>query len=200
MTVTVIGADAGAGDDPASNTILDAQGQGRVLVVGNINTSPTIDLQRLRGVRITGGRALGAAGVLNYGALSMTGSTLAGNEAQGSAAGGLDNAVDGAATLTDCAITGNSAAAGGGLYQRSDQPLVLHGCVVWGNTATRDAGGDIAVRSGTLTLDAATRITGNTATTAVSGGGISNNGGAVNLNGATISGNTPDNCSGVSGC
>ncbi|MCC7023364.1 MAG: hypothetical protein IT338_11070, partial [Thermomicrobiales bacterium] len=187
VTVTVIG--AGAGDDPASNTILDADGSGTTLT---INNNAPVDLQRLR---VTGGKSIGAAGISNGGRLTMTGCTLAGNNGQTGVGGGLYNFPPGSATLTNCTITQNSAASAGGLYQNSHHgAITLIGCVISRNTATQGVGGGIQVNDGVVNLDAGTSVTENKA--AMSGGGIFKNiiSGTVNLNGATVSGNLPDNC------
>jgi hypothetical protein len=126
----------------------------------------------------------------------VTGSTVSGNTAADDG-GGIHNAgVVGSLTLVDSTVTGNLATFGGGI--RNFAALILTGSTVSGNTATDDGGG-IFNDGDTMTLDATSRVTGNTAdpTDPDSGGGIFNDGGTVTLaNAANVSGNTPDNCGG----
>jgi hypothetical protein len=218
--VTVVG--AGEGEDPATNTVLDAQNMGRTL---SLNNGVTTSLSRLH---ITGGQSGGSSGGGLYGQncdVNINACTFEGNSAQ--AAGGLyvsggrfqGNAmtftnntattysggglfiVSGAkATITNSLITRNKAIhppgpiLGGGVFLESAE-LTISRSEVSFNTAT-DGGGGIAVygSKGILTLDSATRIVSNTASGSRGGGGILlTNGGKVNLNGATLDLNVPDN-------
>lgn len=219
--VSLIG--AGAGKDPATSTILDANGSGLVLAVyNNVNAV-------LHGLRITGGNAGSepAGGIFNGGALAMTACTVSANRAK--AGGGITQLFDatGPLTLTDCDVSGNTAteviAEGGGIkFFHATQKLTLSNCIVSGNTATGLGGGlaivgaqatiegtsitgNNALRGGgivlggsTVTLDSASSITENTATNL--GGGIFLDSGSVQLNGANLSGNTPDDCGGAGCC
>ncbi len=106
--------------------------------------------------------------------------------------GGLTNS--GTVTLTDCAISGNSAALGGGLMNYA--MATLTGCTISGNSVVGDpndnaAGGGL-MNSGTVTLIDCT-ISGNSAVGApwsgANGGGLGNHGTAI-LTGCTISGNS----------
>ena len=119
-----------APDSMANPTILDAQGQGRVLyIVGNI--SPTVE-----GLRLTGGNAAGlwddCAGV------------------SCSEAGGGVYAITATVTLSRCQIYGNTSLQGGGLYL-SNSPSVLIGNTFAGNTAGFGAGASMGSSDATLT-------------------------------------------------
>lgn len=213
---------AGDGDDDASNTILDAGGSGRVAQV-NANVIAT-----LQGVRITGGTVADAGGgILNSGQLSLTACTISNNVA-GSGGGIFHlNVATGPLALTGCQVSGNTANLGGGGIQTDSttRPVTLTNCTVSGNRSTTGGGGIINISpctingtaitgnetagpggglvntiNGTVAFDAASSVIGNTAS---DGGGIFNNSGTVSLNGAQVSGNTPNQCAGpvpVAGC
>lgn len=223
-TVTLIG--AGDGDNPASNTILDA---GEVSRVATIYNNATVHFE---GMRFTGGKTnVEGAGILNQGTLTMTSCTVAGNEEtrHNGAGGGISNG--GTLTMTNCVIADNVARNNGGGISNTAS-LTMTGCTVEGNQAGSDGdgggldcntgsavltnclirqngqatgpnrGGGIAVFNGaTVTLDN-TSVTGNSAVS--NGGGIYNLSGTVSLlNGSTVSGNTASanpNCFNVSGC
>jgi hypothetical protein len=110
--------------------------------------------------------------------------------------GGLRND-GGIVSVTDCAITANTANRGGGIGNRGT--LTLTNTTVTGNTAADVGGGIYNSLNDTVTLDAASRVTGNGADLSDpdSGGGIHNAGGAVTLSTASnVTGNSPDNCGG----
>jgi hypothetical protein len=99
--------------------------------------------------------------------------------------------------LIACTVTGNTASYGGGIYNGGT--LILTESVITDNVATELGGGIFNV--GTLSLDAASRVTGNDAkaTDPNSGGGIYHNGVTVTLSTTeNVTGNDPDNCSGDS--
>ena len=167
--------------DPASNpTILDAQGQGRVLLVSGA-ISPTIE-----GLRMTGGDATGLGGV-SWGdvggggyiaavALALNESRIDGNHAH--VAGGLflDR---GNVVLSNNTVVSNTASVdAGGLYLNSSYG-VLHHNMISGNVGRGWGGGVVLSASGAL-------LSGNTITAnrAVHGGGI-----CVVWSGATLDGN-----------
>jgi hypothetical protein len=113
---------------------------------------------------------------------------------------GIRNTAD-RLTLTGCTITGNkatSSADGGGIANFGTVELI--NSRVTGNTSERRGAGVFTWFSSTVTLDAASRVTGNQAslTNVASGGGIFNNGGTVTLSsGDNVTGNTPHNCGGT---
>jgi Right handed beta helix region len=213
--VTIIG--AGESDDAASNTILDANGAGLVVLI--TTGSGLVALERLR---VTGGNSNSiAGGILHLGmTLRMTDCTVSGNTGANSAGGGIfggvgstlemtrctvrDNhatgsrgvgggvASQGTTTLTDCLIEANRAdGAGGGLYISSGLTILDGSTQVRGNEAV--AGGGIGSGPSTLVIAETCRVTENMASPG-KGGGIFNNGGTVRLLGADPSPIVVNNC------
>ena len=123
-------------------------------------------------------------GIDDDGTLAISDSTIENNKAR--SGGGLNVTGYGSATLTDCAVTGNSGLSansyGGGVT--SQGKLKLSDSTVTGNTAS--VGGGIVNEYGTATLTDST-ISGNTAKR---GGGIYVYAGTTSLTDCTISGNT----------
>jgi hypothetical protein len=97
-------------------------------------------------------------------------------------------------TLTTCTVSGNTAAAGGGIYKQNGN-LTLRDCTVTDNAVGLQGGG-IHSDGGDLVL-VDSRVEGNRAG---SGGGIFRANGTVTLQDSVVTGNTPDNCVGVTGC
>lgn len=213
---TGIIAGAGSGDDPATSTILDGRDENLVLLVEDGATL------RLSGLRITRGLAAsvggggiqarkgdlsisdcaivsnratdGAGGIMSLGSrLTVSRTLIQGNS--GPTGGGIMMFGPVAGSVSDSRIIENHAVApagvGGGLYLENT-PFSISGTEIRGNTASLKGGG-IAVALQSLSLDASTTITGNTASMIGAGGGISIDSATVNLNGATVSGNAPDN-------
>jgi len=193
--LTLVGAGDGNG---AGSTIL--QGTGTTSVV-TITFSRTVSLQHLR---ITGGKVGSGGGIHTNGALTLTDCTVARNTASGgvgaSFGGGIFNGGSGTLTLNGCTIAANKAVGDGGGIANFGT-VTLTGSTVRGNTATSAGGGIMSTNSfATVTLDTASRVTGNTANlaNADSGGGILNAGSTVTLSSAdNVTGNTPDNCGGT---
>ena len=130
----------------------------------------------------------GRAGtVANYGTLTVTDSTLAGNTAF--YGGAIYNAAK--LTATNCTMSGNTAvSSGGAIYSQTSSPsnTTLTQCTLSGNTATQ--GGAIYNEVGQTTLANCT-LTGNTATdSGASGGGIASNPTSGNSSTRTILSNT----------
>lgn len=210
---TLIG--AGSGADPATNTILDGLGVSAAQSVLHVATSVALSATNLR---LTGGENATGCGGLRAMAGSdvrLTNCVVAGNS-------GLVGGIDSSASLqlTDTAVTGNTGSANGGIRLTGAPNFVTRGRImdntsglgaggvfvgggativgteIGGNRAN-GSGGGVFVSSAALTLDSGTRITGNTASGGGVGGGIYRASGSVNLNGATVSGNSPDDCSGL---
>jgi hypothetical protein len=217
---TIIG--AGSGEDPQTNTILDAQDTGRTL---SVNNGVTTSLSRLR---VTGGQAGGSDGGGFFSKncdLTITSCAFEGNSAQSGggvwieggryrlqdvlienniattySGGGLFVYGGAKGTLENSRVTRNKAIRppgpilGGGILLESAELTITRSEVSF-NTST-DGGGGIAVygSTGVLTLDSATRVVSNTASGSRGGGGILLiSDGKVNLNGATLDLNSPDN-------
>ena len=184
--VTLIG--AGQGEDPATNTILDAAGSGRVVLMERV----TVTLQNLH---ITGGGGgPGGGGILNdQGTLTLIDTTVTRNTVRDGGGGGGIYSIAGSVTLSDSTVTRNSATSGGGIYNDFGM-LTLSNSTISGNTAT-NGGGGITNNIGTVTLDGTSRVTGNTAPAGEGGGIHSQNGGAVILaNEQNVTDNTGGNC------
>jgi hypothetical protein len=219
---------AGDGRDPASNTILDSDEADRVVAVPQ-NVAVTLRRVRITGGYLPTGVG---GGIRTAGTLALSSCTVGGNVASQGGGIFHSGTATGPLELADCQVTGNSttAGSGGGIYGGGSQPVVLSGCTISENRSSEHGGGigkaggswiiaGSAIdaneaaelgggifNSGPLTFDAASSITNNRADTAGAGGvggGIYNSTGAVELNGATVSGNDPDQCAGgssVDGC
>ena len=169
-----------SGSAVSGNTANNGQGGGIV----NANAGALLTLTD----STVGGNtaSLGAAGIFNYGTVTLTNTTISDNMAVNGDGGGIVNN-SGTLTLTDSTVSGNTATWGGGI--RNDGSLVLSGSTVSGNIANiGDGGGILNANACTLTLTNST-VSGNTAAW---GGGI-RNGGSLVLSGSTVSGNTASN-------
>jgi hypothetical protein len=167
------------------NLTIDANEAHRVFSVW-----PSDVTAELRGVTITGGLTNdGGGGILNFGTLTLTNSTVSGNTAEfqsyGNHGGGIRN--EGELTLINSTVSGNTGWFGGGVL--NDGTLTLMNSTVSGNTAEHSGGG-IDNQSGTLTLTNST-VSGNTAEQ--SGGGVNVFiDGTLTLTNSTVSGNASD--------
>lgn len=215
-------AGAGPGADPASNTILDAQGAGSVVTVNGVTAT-------LAGLRITGGRPNATAGALlgaGSGVLAAGGDidienfSIVDNRAQDGAGivatkrlrlthgtieqniateggGGIFLSSPASSSIDDVYIANNAAPLGGGLFVAANTLTIL-GCEISENRAANKGGG-IYLQVGALVFDDNVRVVENTATT--TGGGIFVEAEAtLQANGAEIARNDPDNCAGAAAC
>jgi parallel beta-helix repeat protein len=191
--VRVIGAGEGAG--VATDTILTANGLGRVLTI-----NPGTGLVALDRLRITGGSADSGGGIFHQGTtLRMTECTVSGNTVTGTG-GGIYAVRDTTLELTHCTVRDNEAIAGGdggGLSLFFATATLTGSTQVRGNVA--DLGGGILNNvDATLVIAETCRVTENTA--AGAGGGILNVAGTVILQGADPSpivvNNCEENCAG----
>jgi hypothetical protein len=186
LTVTGGSATDGGGIDNAGTlTLADVIITGNTAADGgglfNDESSAT-----LTGCTVSGNMATGSAGGIdNYeGTMSLTGSTIAANTAMGGSGGGLLNS--GTISLTDSAVSGNTAAgSGGGLY--NDGTTTLTGCTVSGNTAGVSGGGLGTYHYSSMSLVDST-VSGNTA--GGYGGGLFDYAGTLTLTFATVAGNS----------
>lgn len=205
---------AGKGDDPATNTILDAAGAGRVVTVVGSGVTELIGLHitggkvaddgggvwagaadlRITDCTITRNEAEDGGGIFSAGLFSLTNSTVSLNA--GGSGGGVYLAPSiGPKYITNSIITRNKAGTGGGL-DISSTMLTMVGTEVSANNAN-GLGGGINTFNGIVTMNASCRIINNSAS---DGGGIYNTFGTVLLNGATVSGNSTPQCFSVTGC
>ncbi|MEU4769422.1 hypothetical protein AB0H12_39890 [Actinosynnema sp. NPDC023794] len=187
---------------PATVTNASRLGLFRIAEVG-----PTGSLTLTTGVAFTRGNVVGhGGGILNRGAVTLTGSTLTGNTASGNG-GGLAN-VDTpsgtapAATFTNSPVSGNTTplGEGGGLYNGLRGTLTVTGVTgsplfITGNSAGR--GGGISAINSTATTLTQTAVTDNHAlSTLGQSGGVYRRGGTMTTTDSPITANTPNNCVG----
>jgi hypothetical protein len=190
------------GPATVTNASLLGLGMFRIAEVG-----PTGRLTLTTGVAFTRGNVLGnGGGILNRGAVTLTGSTLTGNTASGNG-GGLANAdtpsgTAPAATFTNSPLSGNTTLLGdgGALYNGLRGTLTVTGVTgsplfITGNSAGR--GGGISAVNSTATTLTQTAVTNNHALLAVgNSGGVYRQGGTMTTTNSPITANTPNNCVG----
>ncbi|MFT4040673.1 MAG: hypothetical protein QM692_21010 [Thermomicrobiales bacterium] len=185
--VTLIG--AGAGSNPATSTVLDGGNTQQILAVTtNVNFVA-------HQVRFTGGNAASGGAIVTNGGVSLTSCVVNSNTSTGSGGGIYQHSTATAGiSLANSVFSGNSSGGdGGGVYALSAFfPLMVASSVFIGNSASQ-RGGAISRGSGQLTLDSASRITGNIATLA---GGALDAPSSTELNGALIFGNSSPQCTG----
>jgi hypothetical protein len=190
-------------------TTLDGQGAGTVLTVASGTTVGVTDLT------ITGGLTtsnLGGGGIQNLGVLTLTGTTVRGNNAGvgrfQNAAGGIVNMFGGRLMLVNSTVSGNSATASvpfdtavGGIFNAccGGSTVTLVGSTVSGNSASTPSdafGGILNSGPGSVVTLTNSTVSGNSADApggpsafAMAVGGISNSGGTLTLGSSTLSGN-----------
>ncbi len=125
----------------------------------------------------------------NGGNLNLYYTIVSGNSGQ--SGGGINNALGSTLTMISSTVKSNSGHFGGGIYSRG--AMTITDSAISGNSAnagtSSEAGGLRIDDSGILTLTNVT-ISGNASNTG--GGGIINNGGTVSLNNVTIAANIAD--------
>jgi hypothetical protein len=149
-TVTIQGgytpADWSIPNPPANPTTLDAQGQGRVLVIRS--GGPTIT-----GLNITGGAGYFSGGGINVASASPT---IEGNQIMDNSATGDGGAIfvnGGAAQILHNIIFNNNATWAGGLRIINDADVTIIGNEIVGNVASISGGGiDLGCCGGTTPL------------------------------------------------
>jgi predicted outer membrane repeat protein len=167
----------------------------------------------------------GAGVYLAAGTSTLIGTTISGNQAVGDG-GGFYSGGTGTATFTGSTVSGNTASHGGGIVSSAGTTLVIDNTTIGGATAAdgnvasggvgggilsygfvtlqngavvqhneASYGGGLNIGSGSLTLDGTTSVKYNVAS--VTGGGIYGASGVtINLNGADVSENTPNDTAG----
>jgi hypothetical protein len=170
-------------------SIVNDQGAGPVTIDGNDSTTVFTVLgsttASLSGLTITHGHTKGLSdggGIINYGTLTVSNSTLSGNSAT-SEGGGIEN-YNGTLTVSNSTLSGNSATGNGGGIGNYKGMVTVNNSTLSGNSSTADGGG--IFNGGTLTVNNSTlsddSATGN-------GGGISN-GGTLTVSNSTLSRNS----------
>jgi hypothetical protein len=158
----------------------------------------------LKSVTLNNGSAVGSGGgILNYGAVTLSGSALTNNAATLGTGGGLSNAdvpapaTAAAATFTSSTVSGNTATGqGGGLYNGLRGTLTTTSSSIKTNRSSLAQGGGVAAINSTATTLTSTPVSANDAT--LGAGGIYRSGGIMTITSSPITGNTPNNCVGSS--
>ncbi len=190
------------GPATVTNASLLGLGLFRIAEVGS-----TGSLTLTTGVAFTRGNVLGdGGGILNRGAVTLTGSTLTGNTASGNG-GGLANAdtpsgTAPAATFTNSPLSGNVTLLGNGgaIYNGLRGTLTVTGVsgsplFIIGNSAGR--GGGISAVNSTATTLTQTAVTNNHSLLLLgTAGGVYRQGGTMTTTNSPITANTPNNCVG----
>lgn len=159
---------------------------------------------------VTENRGDGVYGIMVNGTLDAQGSTISSNGPLSPAVqggGGLYVDTTAAAYMEDCRVIDNQAytSNGGGITLFSGL-MSIFSTEISGNRALGGPGyrgGGLYSNYGTVSMNSGTRITGNSAGAGGGGGIFRENRGdqyPIDLNGATVSGNSPDNCRNVTGC
>jgi predicted outer membrane repeat protein len=167
----------------AANLTINGNNADRVFIIGHNWSSANLSLVvKISGVTITGGAQAYGAGLLNFGALTVSNTTFANNTAGTSGGGGLYNV--GAVTLNSCAFTGNTvtaSSAGGGIENYSSGTAAINNCTFTNNSAS--GSGSSASSGGAIGNSGAMTITGSTFTgnTAASDGGAIYSDGALTI-------------------
>jgi hypothetical protein len=190
------------GPATVTNASLLGLGLFRIAEVG-----PTGSLTLTTGVIFSRGNVRGnGGGILNHGAVTLTGSSLTGNTASGNG-GGLANANTSsgtapAATFTNSPVTGNTTLLGdgGGIYNGLRGTLTVTGVsgsplFITDNSAGR--GGGISAVNSTATTLTQTAVTNNHALLVVgNSGGVFRRNGTMTTTNSPITANTANNCVG----
>jgi hypothetical protein len=154
---------AGGSGDPWLPPANQGEGGG---ILNDLNGNLTIS-----GCTISNNSAEQGGGIANFGALTLSQSTLSANSALGGLAvngdGGGIYAKGRTATLSNCTLSNNRADRGGGLFldtMRSGSTVTLTNCTLGGNLAGIGGGIDVVKSLGILNLTN-TIVAGNTAGT-----------------------------------
>ncbi len=139
----------------------------------------------LNNLTVTGGSGFNGAGIFNQGSLTISNSTISGNNTP-TLGGGI--VTSNSLMINNSTITNNSAGGNGGGIYIVGGTVTITDSTISGNSSTTGDGGGIT-NNGTLTINNST-ISGNSA--AENGGGIYRNSGTINLSFVTISNNRSD--------
>jgi hypothetical protein len=158
---------------------------------GNSTADKTVSIS---GLTLTGGDVLADGGAIrSFENLTLAGSTISGNSADGFG-GGVYSAY-GDLTVIGSTVIGNSARYSGGGIHGYYGSLAVTGSTISGNSTTEGDGGGIYSFHCPVSLTSST-IRGNFATYA-RGGGIFSDSSTVSVTSSTISGNAADNGGGL---
>ncbi|HEV2425665.1 MAG TPA: choice-of-anchor Q domain-containing protein [Terriglobia bacterium] len=179
----------------ASTTIVDGGAVSRVISI--LSTTARVSLSRLT---IRDGIAAGGGGILNWGKLTVSSSTISGNTASSSysaTGGGIYNS--GTLTVNSSTLNANTGTTtfmyGGAIYNSGT--VAINNSTISGNSAlgfTGGGGGGIYNSAGTVTINNST-LSGNSGTP--DGGGIYNGATTILQNSIVASSTSGGNCSGA---
>jgi CSLREA domain-containing protein len=171
-------------DTAAEDLRIDGPGAGVLAIDGN-NQARAFTIASgakatIEGLTIKNGSSDFHGGILNYGNLTVSNSTISGNSSSGIGNNG------GTLTVSNSTISGNtSSGGGGGISNGGTGTVTVSNSTISGNTSI--FGGGIS-NGGTLTVNDST-ISGNSGR---EGGGIYNPSGTLRVSNSTISGNSSD--------
>ncbi|MBV9468796.1 MAG: lamin tail domain-containing protein, partial [Abitibacteriaceae bacterium] len=156
---------------PLLNTNLSITGPGANLLTVRRNTGGYYRIffvaanvtVSLKGLTISNGSSSTGSGVCNFGTLTLTNCAISGNSASNSTGGGIYNY--GTFTLMGCTVSGNSADYGGGIYSSNSTgagaSLTVQNSTISGNSGASDGNGLLAGNG--LTIIQNSTITNNAA-------------------------------------
>lgn len=189
---------------PGQNLLtISGNNTSRVFNLGG--SSPIINIT-ISGMTITNGRApdddFGGGIESNFVNLTVADSTISGNVSPGNnfgGGGGLDT-FEGALTVTNCTITGNTANRIGGAILSDFGPMTITNSVITLNQTTHPQGNGGGISAGTGPISISdTIIQGNQVSTVAGfGGGIHVSGAPLSITGSTVRSNTAANGGGIS--
>jgi parallel beta-helix repeat protein len=182
-TLTTLSGDLGGDDTPGDLTVGRSDNAYHVVIGADIATGGATVLD---GFTVTGGNADDSSGSFI---------TVNGMHIYRDCGGGIYN-VESSPTLTNLAVSENSADYGGGGIYNSDSSPALTGGTVSGNTASIYGGGIYNDYYSSPTLTGVT-VSGNTADADYGGGIFNNDHSSPTLTDVTVSGNTADSGGGI---
>ncbi|MEX2237549.1 MAG: right-handed parallel beta-helix repeat-containing protein [Dehalococcoidia bacterium] len=178
--INVVIKDSEIRGSPADPTSGDGGG-----ILNDIGAELTISGSSIKNNSATGGVNGEGGGIYNrQGEVSLSGSTISGNEVDDDGGGIFNN---GTLSVTTSTISGNSSCCGGGINANGGNTTITRSTIS-SNTTSPDYGGGIGNYAGSVMLINNSTITGNSSANHV-GGGIDNNG-KLTIRNTTISHNT----------
>lgn len=182
--------------------VQDSGGEGDIHAIGNTWRLTVVDSIIRRNLAAAGRDGGDGGGIWSIGGRSrlvLRRSLVVGNVAEGGHGGGIYSVGRAVVRLVDTIVRGNQAHDGGGIYAGSAGTLAMVDSVVRRNSADAQGGGVFTGAETTLTRSS---VTANTAGTEGGGVfNDEGAGGTVTLDEAsTVNGNTPDDCVGTQAC
>lgn len=181
----------GLNADPSPRVIVQAALEAglaldRVFLIESGTTASMVNLTIRHGHAAEFSDDGGGGGILNFGALAITSSTITENSAALDGGGVMNGNSSATLRIFQSTISNNTGGRFGGGIHNDLGSLMLIASTISGNVAL-DGGGGIDNESGTVSITQST-ISGNSA--GDGGGGINNRAGEVTITNSTISGNS----------